>query len=679
MTEQRRTWRGMRARPWTVVVFLAVLIAAIVTSSVLGRIAEEQDERLLEERTGEVAVFLESTMNDIEQTFPFLSGTRALAADPNQAFDLAAGSIVGGPIRSLAMVEDVGDGFRVTGMAGEGPAEGSPAGEEWDDLVARAAAEGDLVTGVLSGDDAEEQTRIGFAYAQDGSPTVFLMELRFDSNEVIRQDPGSPFSDIRGVLYVGTEARPSHVVFTTAEELPLTGTVARETISVGADEWLVLTTAEDPLVGPLVHQARWAVLGGGLVLALLTATLVEILSRRRAYALRLVEERTADLQEARHAAEEANRSKSEFLSRMSHELRTPLNAVLGFGQLLEIEPLDAHQQEAVAQILKGGRHLLDLINEVLDISRIEAGELALSPEAVHVEDLVAEAVDLIKPLADQNSIQIVVDRSGVCDCYAYADRQRAKQVLLNLLSNAVKYNRARGTVSVTCVQPSATRLSIRVTDTGPGIPAERIGQLFTAFDRLGAEHTTVEGTGIGLALSKRLAEAMGGELGVESTLGRGATFVLELPRVEGPVERYERLHGATDAIAVARTSAPRPSVLHIEDNLSNVTLVERVFAPREVEVIAAMQGRLGVELAREHRPVLILLDLHLPDLGGEEVLQRLRDDPATAAIPVVIVSADATRGQVQRLLTAGATSYLTKPINVQQLLATLDDVLTPSP
>ena len=378
--------------------------------------------------------------------------------------------------------------------------------------------------------------------------------------------------------------------------------------------------------------------------------------------------------EAQEAAEAANRSKSEFLSRMSHELRTPLNAVLGFGQLLEIDELSDAQREAVAHILKGGRHLLDLINEVLDISRIEAGAFALSPEPVLAAELVQDAVDLIRPLADQRGIQLVVDGSGGCDCFVFADRQRVKQVLLNLLSNAVKYNRPRGTVVVSCEQPDATRVRISVADTGMGIPAERFPMLFTPFERLGAEHTVEEGTGIGLALSKNLAEAMGGTLEAASTLGHGSTFTVELPRVEGPVERYERLNGGAEP--AAEPAARRRVVLHIEDNLSNLTLIERVLSQRAgVEVVAAMYGRLGLELAREHHPVLVLLDLHLPDLSGEEVLQRLRDDPATASIPVVIVSADATPGHVRRLLSAGASAYLTKPIDVRELLRLVDEAV----
>jgi CheY-like chemotaxis protein len=283
-------------------------------------------------------------------------------------------------------------------------------------------------------------------------------------------------------------------------------------------------------------------------------------------------------------------------------------------------------------------------------------------------------MDLIRPIADARGIQLLVDRSGSCDCYVFADRQRTKQVLLNLLSNAVKYNRLRGTIAVGCEQPDDSRLLITVADTGPGIATERLEKLFTPFERLGAEHTDIEGTGIGLALSQRLTEAMGGTLTATSILGQGSTFTIDLPRVEGPVERYERLNGPVDAPGPFDTD--RHKVLHIEDNLSNLKLVERVLARRpDLEIVPAMHGRLGLELAREHHPVLILLDLHLPDMGGDQVLQRLRDDPVTASIPVVIVSADATPGQVQRLLAAGATAYLTKPIHVPDLLRVLDEAL----
>jgi PAS domain S-box-containing protein len=385
------------------------------------------------------------------------------------------------------------------------------------------------------------------------------------------------------------------------------------------------------------------------------------------------------LRGAQLAAEAANRSKSEFLSRMSHELRTPLNAVLGFSQLLKMQALPGDDTEPVDQILKGGRHLLDLIDEVLDITRIETGRLLLSPEPVLVSELVRESTDLVRSLADQRQITLIVDETGMSD-YIFADRQRSKQVLLNLLSNAVKYNHARGSVAVSCSALGLTRIRISVADTGPGIRLEQMDRLFAPFDRLDAGSTDIEGTGIGLALSKNLAEAMGGALVVESSVGRGSTFSFDLPRVEGPVERYERLQ-PEPPVAVAATNGqrhdgPAHKLLHIEDNPSNLRLIERILSRREnVVVVSAMQGRFGIELARQHQPALILLDLHLPDISGEEILHRLREDPATSSIPVVMVTADATTGQVQRLLSAGAAAYLTKPLDVAMLLEVIDGIL----
>jgi PAS domain S-box-containing protein len=445
--------------------------------------------------------------------------------------------------------------------------------------------------------------------------------------------------------------------FVAAKKRLSEGTAERETLEYrlrhgdGAHRWVssVMVAEVDPAGRPVAALAY----------------MVDIDDRRRADLAR---------HEAQEAAERANRSKNEFLSRMSHELRTPLNAVLGFGQLLESDSLTPDQQDSVSHIVKGGRHLLDLINEVLDISRVEAGQLALSPEPVLASELIQDAADLIRPLADQRGIQIVIDRSGVCDCYVFADRQRAKQILLNILSNAVKYNRPRGTIAITCTQTGPTGVNISVADTGRGIPTELVGLLFTPFERLGAEASEVEGTGIGLALSRRLAEAMGGQLTATSTPGQGSTFTVELPMVEGPVERYERLNGVHEEVPLPADHRQR--VLHIEDNLANLKLIERLIARRPgVEVVAAMQGSLGLELAREHQPAIILLDLHLPDMGGDQVLQRLREDPLTSTIPVVIVSADATTGQSQRLLAAGATAYLTKPIDVPELLAILDTAL----
>jgi len=450
------------------------------------------------------------------------------------------------------------------------------------------------------------------------------------------------------------------------------GETVKRLFPVGADKWLLVVSPRDSLVGPLASAFPWLVFGAGVLLAIVLGVLVEVLVRRRAYALRLVEERTRSLQEARLAAEKANKAKSDFLSRMSHELRTPLNAVLGFAQLLELDGLTPDQAENVSQITKGGTHLLDLINEILDISQIESGHMSMSPEAVLVNDVVEAAVSLLRPLAEERSVHLIGGNDHACTQYIFADRQRLKQVLLNLIGNGIKYNRQGGSVSISCFQPVRGTLRIQVTDTGPGIAADQFHLLFAPFERLGAEQTSVPGTGVGLALSRGLAEAMGGKLDVESTPGRGSTFWVEFPIVESPVRIYEEI----GLRAAHHEEDGELTVLHIEDNLANVELVERVLAQRpDITVIPAMQGRMGVDLARRHHPALILLDLNLVDLPGVEVLQMLRDDPSTADIPVVIVSADAMPRQVQRLLSSGAVAYLTKPIDIHRLLELVDDAV----
>jgi PAS domain S-box-containing protein len=382
---------------------------------------------------------------------------------------------------------------------------------------------------------------------------------------------------------------------------------------------------------------------------------------------------------ARREGERANRAKSEFLSRMSHDLRTPLNAVLGFAQLLEMDSLVPEQRESVAQILHAGRHLLDLLNEVLDITRIESGNLSLSPEPVAVTDLIDHVVKLIGPLGAARQITVETLPSAATEYYVRADRQRLNEILLNLLSNAIKYNRQGGTVTVSSEKTPEGLVRIKVADTGTGIGPEKLALLFTPFERLGVDQTGIEGTGLGLALSRGLAEAMGGKVGVESELDRGSTFWVELSGAKPSLDATPPAMGEALAAAVP-ASTVAGTILYIEDNTSNVRLVERLLRQRRpsVALLTASDGMAGVEMAVTHKPDLIFLDLHLPDMPGEEVLRRIWEDMRTRDIPVAVLSADATLSQSRRLMAAGARAYLTKPLDVSRTLALIDERLMKS-
>jgi signal transduction histidine kinase/FixJ family two-component response regulator len=658
------------------VVLVALLAVTTLTTIALHRVVDNQEERLLSERTSELGAFLSSSANDSRSTLTsigsavvyqgpksplFAGGAAALTAT-------GAGVVVAQrPAKAFVSVASVGNGAPAPGAAITGPAAR---------LVQRAIAGNDLVTDVVSTSGGSRLLVALKIPGGRGPATVAYLDQPLTPSRPAPTNSSSPYRELNVALYAATTPDAKRLVIVSGTTPRASAHPVQRTVPVGQDKWLVVVSARESLVGNFAPTMPWLVFGGGVALAVLLTVLIEVLSRRREYALKLVEQRTRALWQAQAAAEAANRSKSDFLSRMSHELRTPLNAVLGFGQLLELDDLNPDQRQAVTQITKGGRHLLDLINEILDITQIETGQLSLSPEAVLVSDLLTDTVELVAPLAEERSVHLLSADGPACQKFIFVDRQRVKQILLNLLGNGIKYNRQGGTVSISCAEAEKGRMRIQVTDTGPGIPQEQFGLLFTPFERLGAEQTTVQGTGIGLALSRRLAEIMGGTLDVESTVGRGSTFWVEFPLVEGPVQRYERLDDVAAALPSGVQQPTGPAILHIEDNLSNISLIERVLAQRPgVRLIPAMQGRLGIELARQHQPVLILLDLNLADLPGEEVLQSLRDDPLTAGIPVAIVSADAMPRQIQRLLSTGATAYLTKPIDVKELLLLIDNAL----
>jgi signal transduction histidine kinase/CheY-like chemotaxis protein len=394
-------------------------------------------------------------------------------------------------------------------------------------------------------------------------------------------------------------------------------------------------------------------------------------------AQRALQDKNVDLENARSVAERASLAKSTFLSSMSHELRTPLNAILGFAQLLEIgSPAPTGNQiDRLHQITKAGWYLLDLINEILDLAVIESGKLSLSRESVSLSEVMSECQAMVESQAHQRGVQVdflAVDSSW----YANVDRTRVKQVFINLLSNSIKYNRDHGTVEVKCTC-TPDRLHISIKDSGVGLSAQQLMQLFQPFNRLGQENGAEEGTGIGLVVTKQLIELMGGTISVESTVGVGSEFQIELIR-----DRTPRL-AAGNTMPTGRTSPDQKNVepalrtlLYVEDNPANLLLVEQIIVgqPR-VRMLSARDGNVGVAFARAHLPDVILMDINLPGISGVEALQILRSDPATRHIPIIALTANAMLRDIKNGLEAGFFRYLTKPIKINEFLNALDDAL----
>lgn len=391
-----------------------------------------------------------------------------------------------------------------------------------------------------------------------------------------------------------------------------------------------------------------------------------------------LKETNLELQRAKQIADKANLAKSDFLSSMSHELRSPLNAILGFAQLMEsgAPPPTLVQRQSIDQILQAGWYLLELINEILDLALIESGKLSLSTEPTSLADVLSDCHGMIEPLALKSGIGLTFPRFAAPH-FINADRTRLKQVLINLLSNAIKYNRVAGTVEVVCTISATQRTRIGVHDSGNGLTPEELAQLFQPFNRLGQESGTEEGTGIGLVVSKRLTELMGGEIGAQSTVGVGSVFWIELESTAPPqlVTVAAELQ-AVVTLAARGAETPLYTLLCVEDNPANLMLVEKLLERRpDIKLLVAKDGIQGIEIARAARPDVILMDINLPGISGLIALGILAESPETASIPVIALSANAMPGDIAKGMSAGFFHYLTKPMKVQEFMETLDSAL----
>jgi PAS domain S-box-containing protein len=388
---------------------------------------------------------------------------------------------------------------------------------------------------------------------------------------------------------------------------------------------------------------------------------------------RVLQEKNAELEGAKSVAEKANLAKSDFLSSMSHELRTPLNAVLGFAQVIEsgTPPPTPSQKRSLDQILKAGWYLLELINEILDLARIESGRLALSREPVSLSEVMLECQTMIEPQARLRGIDMQFTHPDSAS-FVLADRTRLKQVLINLFFNAIKYNKPNGTVVVDSAAAAPDSIRISVRDTGEGLSPEKLAQLFQPFNRLGKETGIEEGTGIGLVVAKRMVELMGGTIGVDSKVGAGSVFWIELGQCARPQLVGAGAESAATHQLPLAPGAAQHTLLYVEDNPANLQLVETLIARRSnLRLLSAADGTLGIELAREFLPEVILMDINLPGISGIEAMRILRADPATAHIPIVAISANAIPSDIKKSLEAGFFRYLTKPIVVNEFMETL--------
>jgi len=379
-------------------------------------------------------------------------------------------------------------------------------------------------------------------------------------------------------------------------------------------------------------------------------------------------------------AERANHAKSEFLSRMSHELRTPLNAIIGFSEVIfynSKEPLSSSQKKNLNHILKASQHLLELINDILDLSRIDSGKIRLSLESINLAQLINDLSNLVYPIAEKEKVQLNLSKVDPDIC-VLGDKTRLKQSILNLLSNAIKYNRPSGQVSLKVTRLPDNKVTIEVSDTGIGIPNENFDDLFKPFNRLGADRSEIEGTGIGLAITKKLVELMNGSIIVESEVGKGSQFIIEIPVTDNPIPTINNANPNNQKFLDIEMKEKSFTILYVEDNSANLELIKQILSEfAHIEILSTPDGKIGLDLAKAHTPNLILLDINLPGISGVEVLKFLKDFEETRNIPVIAISANAMESDIQKALREGFDAYITKPIRVKDFLKRLEPYLQP--
>ncbi len=618
---------------------LGALLACVISGILLGGQANDQ---LTNARQTSNAIT--GLNNKLQLLIDAETGVRGYAATRNPVFLQPYDQALAAAPAALAAGEPAANGLLTTKQSNALKA------NVVNELVVLSQIRSGVSDGTLSGSALNDKLLTGKKYMDEVRSDLNLVESRLD---VIRAGQRSQLYSYvnwsQVVDYIGLGVVVVTILITLVLLRRAGGRIAliaRNAVHLGAEEPLELSREYHDELGAL---------GQALVVA----------SAR-------LDQRKVELEGARDEALAATQAKDEFLSRMSHELRTPLTAILGFGQLLQLEDLSPDNADSIDHIVTAGQHLLQLINEVLDISQIESGNLSLSMEPILLREVVTEIVSLMGPIAAARAVS--VEERALDGLAVWADRQRIKQVLLNLVSNAIKYNREGGSIIITGAA-SADAVALTVADTGLGMPESSLDRLFVPFDRMGAAHSGIEGTGVGLSLSKALVEAMGGTIGADSEVGQGSRFWVKLPVAE---------------FDSRRSSGPRADkgggvVLYVEDNLASLRMIERLFNGRSETLQVSVQGTMALELARELHPVLILLDLHLPDMSGEEALRRLKADPETASIPVVVLSADVTPGRIDRILDAGAVGYLSKPVDVPRLINYLDnasrvpDLVHPAP